>query len=413
MSVSTGEIGQTWRGLRILASAPIADIPSLAQIDVNTSEQASFLSRLEIPGLLVFPEQVFTRRYIGGQVYIENQPTDSWPQIQIECSSNLSIKDFALRLADDTVDGWLLHTRVSFSLAKAGEFSILLTDLPHKAQSRFEIELDKTFFQLARLSRKLKFIENTFNVNFSLPDIFSSEELRKVEIVFRGITEGEFSMRAPDFTFPSVSPSEIDLTKPPFDGCGSFSREIDNQITLFDKPLPVGSVAVHLSKAVLASLKVVQHIRKGSTQPVDVRFEVLDNQITYRFESYARWPRSQRAARLQRFKDELAREEPQELVDLIDETMQNDVSADEASQIAMGWTQYHDLPDRYCPQEPELDIAAGQWRVPIWLVYTSGEGGPVGEVVIDVKTGIIVSHTPIEELRSKGRTLAEQILHAG
>ena len=116
--------------------------------------------------------------------------------------------------------------------------------------------------------------------------------------------------------------------------------------------------------------------------------------------------------RLNRFKHQLSRYEPDALVDLIDESLQNDVSSEEASQIAVGWTQYNDLPDRYCPQVPELDAATRYWHVPIYLVHSNGEGGPAGEVVIDEKTGVIVSHTPVDELRSKGRALAEQILHA-
>jgi hypothetical protein len=174
----------------------------------------------------------------------------------------------------------------------------------------------------------------------------------------------------------------------------------------------VGSVKVQLEKAETASPGVVDYVRKGLTEPVDVRFEVLDNQITYCFESYAKQPRKQRLQKLIQFKRELAREEPQELVDLIDQSLQGDVTSEEADQIAMGWTLYNDLPDRYCPQEPRFNSDSGHWRVPIYLVYANGEGGPVGEVIIDARTGIIVSHTPIDELRSKGLALAKQILHA-
>ena len=49
------------------------------------------------------------------------------------------------------------------------------------------------------------------------------------------------------------------------------------------------------------------------------------------------------------------------------------------------------------------------WRVPIFLVSTSGKGERVGELLIDIKTGIVVEHTSLEELRSKGLALAEKI----
>jgi hypothetical protein len=98
---------------------------------------------------------------------------------------------------------------------------------------------------------------------------------------------------------------------------------------------------------------------------------------------------------------------------LVDEPLQSDVSGLEAGQIAMGWTFYSNLPDRYCPQEPEIDQSTGHWRVPIWLVYANGEGGRVGDLLVHKKTGVILSHTSIEELRSKALALAETMLHAG
>ena len=372
-------------------------------------EPLSFRSRLTIPGLSSSPDQVFMLKRLEDRVTIENQPAGSWPKIQIECSSDLTVRDFALHVADDTVDGWLLHTRVSFALAKAGQFSLRLPDPRRDIGSRFDLELDQIFFRLAKIARKLKFVQDTFNVKFSLSDTFPAEDLSNLEIVFRGITEGQFSVRAPDFTFPSVSGPYVDLTKPPFEGCGPISAEIADRLALFGEWLHVGPMHVHLEKAELANPRVVEHIRKGSGELVDVRFEVLDNQVVYRFQDYVRQPLAQR---LDQFKQDLALKEPTELVDLVDESLQGDVSVSEAALIAVGWTQYHNLPDRYCPQHPSLDNVAGQWRVPIYLVYANREGGPVGEVVIDAKTGVIASHTPVDELRSKGRALAEQILHA-
>ncbi len=369
----------------------------------------SFRSSLKIPGLSSSPEQVFMLRRLGDRVTIENQPAGSWPKIQIECSSDLTVKDFALQVADDTVDGWLLHTRVSFSLAKAGKFSLRLPDSFPDIGSRLDLELDQIFFRLAKIARKLKFVEDIFNVIFSLSDKFSAEDLSNLEIVFRGITEGQFSVRAPNFTFPSISGSDVDLTKPPFEGCGPISGEIADPITLFGERLQVGPIKVHLEKAELANPRVVEHIRKGSDELVDVRFEVLDNQVVYRFQDYVRQPLAQG---LDQFKQDLALEEPTELVDLVAESLQGDVSSREAIEIAVGWQFFSHLPDRYCPQEPEIDDTTGHWRVPIWLVYASGKGGHVGEVIVDRKTGEIVRYTPIDELRRKGLALAKKILNA-
>ena len=380
-----------------------------------------FRGQLQIHGVqFTIPEQNFTATKTDSGIIFQNEPEGSWPRVSFVFVSESEqdtyrFEEYLVGPSDRTVDGAILFSRVLFFLSKGWKYSLVTSDSGEIFNADllpFSKEQIQEVFTIAKLARKLKYIQNVFNAEFSLPRMIPGSEFRMTEIVFQGITEGEVTVRATDFTFPEVPPLDIDLTKPPFEGCGTISRRIGNQIPLFGKQLLVGPVTVHLDKAELASPKVVDHIRKGLTSPIDVSFEVLDNQITYRFESYARKHRSQRMQRLNRFKYKLAQEEPKELVDLVDESLQNDVSFDEALQIAVGWTQYNDLPDRYCPQDPEFDSNAERWRIPIYLIYANGEGGPVGEVIIDVKTGEIVSHTPVEEIRSKGLALAEQILNA-
>lgn len=316
--------------------------------------------------------------------------------------------------SDDTVKAELLRTRVVYAIGMAGEWFLHLDHQSAKVEHQhgpYTEANEKQNLYKAKLFRKLKYIEESLGLCFSVPETISGHEVQQIETIFRGITEGEFRGRANAMSF-KILPSTIDLSKPPFSGVGEFSYEVAAPVELFGQKVPVVPFTVHLEKAELANPSVVAHIRKGSRKPIEVRFEVLDNQVVYRFEHYVRQPRQHLRQQLDQFKQELAREEPPELVDLVDEPLQGDVSTKEASSIAVGWTQYNDLPDRYCPQVPELDVTAGKWRVPIYLVYANGEGGPVGEVVIDEKTGVIVSHTPVDELRSKGRALAEQILHA-
>jgi len=408
--MSTIHTDNVWQGAQ-LSVDPVA----LRQLQTQMTPRR-FRGRLDIPGLPSIPDFVFVASLAGDILALESQPLDSWPALSIECSTdpsltNLRVNDFALRLTARTTDAWLLHTRVSLALAKAGKFSIQSADTGEILDVKFDLLSDlegKKLVQLARLSRKLKFLERVFNVEFAVPDRISSIDMSNAEIVFRGVTEGEFTVRDEQYIFSEVSPADIDLTKPPFDGAGEFTYDIGRTVKLFGRELDVGPVTVHLDRAELASPRVVDHIRKGSAEPVAVRFEVLDNQIAYRFEDYVTQSDKDRRQELSRFKEALACEEPEELVGLIDESLQGDVSSEEALRIAVGWQQYYNLPDRYCPQEPEHDVTAGKWRVPIYLVYANGEGGPVGEVVIDEKTGVIVSHTPVDELRSKGRALAEQ-----
>lgn len=413
MSMSTIQTDNVWQGAQ-LSVDPVA----LKQLQTQMTPQR-LRGRLDIPGLPLIPDFDFVASIVGDIFAIESQPSNSWPTILIENSIDALLaeprpkyKNFALRLANNTTDAWLKHTRVSLSLNKAGKLSIQAEDFGEILEMKLDLLSDTTLLQLARLSRKLKFIEGVFNTRFTVPDIVSSDDMSNAEIVFRGITEGEFTIRGEQYIFSEVSPTDIDLTKPPFDGAGEFTYDIGRTVKLLGRELDVGPVTVHLDRAELASPRVVDHIRKGSAEPVEVRFEVLDNQIAFRFEDFFAQPSKDRRQELSQFKEALGCEEPEEIVGLIDESLQGALSSREALHIAVGWQQYHDLPDRYCPQEPELDRDEAYWRVPIYLVYASGEGGQVGEVIIDLVTGKIIHHTSIEELRSKGLALAEQILHA-
>ena len=437
MSVSTLQTESIWQGVRSREDAPIGAVllplPVSADAILQWEEFVEFPGRLLIPNApFTTPEQFFTAIFTERGASFENAPRDSWPKVRIRSSTkellgkqkvrgfftNVTshrIEDFLVRPSNDTVEAELLYTRFMFCLYKAGECSLNASGVGKlfgiSSDPPLETDLQHLLYR-AKVHRKLRFIERVFDVEFPLPSDISADAARLIDLVFRGITEGEFAIRSPDITFPNVSLSEIDSSIPAFNQSGRFSRSVDEneEVVLFGQRLHVGPITVRLDRAELTNLKVAE--QNDTTETRNVRFEVLDNQIVHRFESYARQPRSERTQRLIRFKYELAQEEPQELVDLIDEPLQRNVSSREASQIAVGWTQYNDLPDRYCPQVPELDAAAGQWHVPIYLVYSNGEGGPVGEVVIDEKTGVIISHTPVDELRSKGRALAEQILHA-
>ena len=438
MSVSTIQTENEWHGMQSPGVVPIeaALLPSPAVADV-VSQWAEVVDYLQFPGRLTIPnapfaipEQSFAAVFTERGASFENAPADSWPKVIVSFDTheplgehkvrdfftnlpNRQIKDIIVRPSNYTVDAEVLYTRFMFCLYKAGRCS-LTASRGELFGFSFDPPLETDLRQLlyrAKVYRKLKYIERVFNVGFPLPNNISPDEVRLINIVFRGITEGEFAIRSSSITF-RMSPSEIDLRKPPFDQIGEFSRSVGEEVMIFGQRLPTGLVTVMLNKAELASPTVVNEVRKGLTAPIDVRFEVLDNQIVHRFEAYAGRPQRERTELLAQFKYELAQDEPQELVDLIDEPLQGNVSSREASQIGVGWTQYNDLPDRYCPQEPEHDVTAGKWRVPIYLVYANGEGGPVGEVVIDEKTGVIVSHTPVDELRINGRALAEQILHA-
>jgi hypothetical protein len=59
------------------------------------------------------------------------------------------------------------------------------------------------------------------------------------------------------------------------------------------------------------------------------------------------------------------------------------------------------LPDRFTADRAELFDR--KWRVPVILAYPRiGSVGRVGEVLVDMDTGSIVSHTPLEQMKQAG-----------
>jgi len=425
MSVIAIQSEEVMQGVPYWQTAPgdttkVTRSPSISALAGTTKSPVSVLrrGRLNIPGLEIL-EQDFIISHLDGYT-IENQPEDHWPKVSISLwpasGSNTEesvIVEHLLQPSDNTVDGALYYTRIRYALINSGKCSLNFDDVdePLEIELSFsELERQKLLYW-AKLCRKLKYIEQFFGIKFTLPDPISAAQARTIELIFRGVTEGEFVTRRQDIGL-EIPRSRVDLTKPPFSGPGPWSQYVADHYELFDHQLLTGPVLINLNQAELASPQTLRQIREGQDRFIEVRFDLLDHQITYRFENYAREPRATLRERLNRFKQELACEEPLDLVELVSEPLISDISATEAIQIAAGWLQFNHFPDRFCPQEPELDSISKAWRVPVFLVYASGRGGQVGEIIVDLKTGVVTQHTSIEEMRSRGSALAENMLHA-
>lgn len=385
-------------------------------------ESKPAVGHLEISGLRAsIPEQKLRLRLAEtGGIIIETDPADHYLRFRIELPAihqedGSQVREFQFWPSDKTVEGGVLFTRTAFALMNDGKclFHIQGISEPMSFNAKPLSELEKSrLLYRAKILRKLQYLQDVFEVRFTLPDLISSEEAKLIEIVFRGITEGEFTTRGADTTL-LIDPTCVDSDHPPFSGPGQFDADMGDNVALFGQQLVVGPFTLHLMRAELANPRVLDPSRNNSNEFISVRFEILDNQMRFRFENYAQIAKEDLEKPLEEFRRRLLLDEPQELADLVTGILANDVSSFEAGQIAMGWTFYSNLPDRYCPQEPEIDQSTGHWRVPIWLVYANGEGGHVGDLLIHKKTGVIVSSTSIEELRSKAMALAETLLHAG
>ena len=372
----------------------------------------SFKGRLKIPGLPLLPNQLFIASVYGNIITIQSDFIAPWPIFTFEFelhpeTTAYRTKDFSIVLSDNSVDAGVLYTRLILALSHTETFSIQIepsTEFPQADELQIEgYELlseseEITMTKFAALCRKLKFIQKIFKEKLVLPNKISSDGIRMVELLYRGITEGEFTSRDSNLTFKDILLSKDDLKKSPFTQPGLFSNKAGPDIEILGKQFRVGSVVVTLEKAALDNPDIFEEVANNPNKPVNVRFEVLDNLVRYRFETYAQKAKKQRTQKLNLFKQKLSLEEPSWIVNLIDELLQNDVSANEAVQIATGWLEYNDLPDRFYLQEPIHDEANQCWRLPIYLVYDHGEGGQVGEVTIDLKTGKILQQTSIKEM---------------
>lgn len=67
------------------------------------------------------------------------------------------------------------------------------------------------------------------------------------------------------------------------------------------------------------------------------------------------------------------------------------------------------LPDRYCADDPKFDRATSLWHVPVVMAYPFiGPIGQVGELMVSAFSEEVLSHTPFEEMRSRGQELYRQ-----
>ena len=395
-------------------------------LPISAPKSINFRSKITIEGSAVFiPEQEFFIRWTNNEIRIENNPTRAWPKIIINLLANSfgiinRVKDTNIFPSENTAEAEVKYTRFNWVMAHHPSFSITLPTIG-AISFRFERFSEQEIRDLsnrAKLFRKLSYIENYFKISNSLSLYIPAAEVKNIDYIYRGLTEGEFVVRGDGLNL-ALPEKEMYWSIAPFDEPGSFpqsskwySEYFGETVYLFGRKLDIGTVSIRLEKALYSGPSNVSLPNHNLQQSRDIRFEVLDHQIYFRFDKYADKGKKKLQENLAQFQYKFLRDDPKELLELMDEPLIQDVNAEEANLIAMGWVQYNRLPDRYCPQEPIFDEANKSWRVPIYLVYATGEGGEVGELALDMKTGKVISHTPIDTIRAKGKILAEKIIHA-
>ena len=356
----------------------------------------------------------------GNQKFrMESLPSDDWPKIILELEADsmgsYQAKPLKVSPSSQTASAEIKFTRFELLLAqtKACTFDIGL-EAPLRIRFPNEVMTQDDLNQLrhrAKIFRKLGFLEKVFRHKFNYPTVLLPSMVGQIELLFRGVTEGQFTTRLESFRV-AIDPATVDLKQPPWNRPGYFRHMFTERENLFGTIIDTGPIWLEAFHANIGSYKAIRQIEQRMPPPVEAPFALLDHQITFRFERYASRSSQERESKLRQYLHELSREEPKSIYDLTLEPLTGDVNWDDANHLATGWTQIHDLPDRYCSQLPTLDESGKFWRVPLWLTYPSGKGAAVADLFVDVKTGIVTPSIPLSEIRIRGKQLAQQLLHA-
>src|SRR5216684_6764078 len=174
----------------------------------------------------VFPPQRFTVSSKDGRITVESHPTDPWPQILIELSHSPqgepTVQRVQFRPSGNTVESEILYTRVHYTVSEIGSYMLAseITSDDQVVGISFSCqpltgEQASSILYRAKLARKLRFIERTFNLTETLPEDITPHHVQYIEAIFRGLTEGEFTTRGTGITV-FLRAAEVDLDAPPF-----------------------------------------------------------------------------------------------------------------------------------------------------------------------------------------------------
>jgi hypothetical protein len=378
-----------------------------------------FRGRLEVAGMLSpWPETDFSVVHSAEEnlLKFESELPPPWPRVTVILELDaerraVSVKT-PLEPADRTVDAEIFYTRFVYALM--GDGRMFLHDLDHgrvlKLRIRTEGEDEGWLHLRSKQARKLKFIEEAFDVRFRLPEDSTWSHARSIEMIFRCLTEARFNTRHQVFGVAGYAPTADELGRPPFAGSGEFDCDLTAELAVYDQSLDITPAAVHLGCAEVLDLDKLKGIVEAGRRPAAVNFVVLDQQVRYRFPEYE--PRvGHFRARLDELRRRLLAEEPAELAGLLDAPLAKPVTEDEARQIVIGWLQHNQFPDGYWPNVARLEGVG--WRVPVWIAYPSGEGAPVEDAFVDLLTGEMSLPLSAEEMRARGKAVAAELSRDG
>ncbi len=204
-------------------------------------------------------------------VFIENFPTNSFPKIEIVLEEKklvYGIKKFFVRPSDNSVQGEILYTRFLLATAEAKKCSLNFTDIDFMSLNfsfaEIPSEEKKRMLYRAKLFRKLGFIEKVFEkTKFNVPENISSAEAQQIEILFKGLTEGEFTNPSDFVTIYNYKVSKEDLQENFLFSKREFSVEFNEKFFILGRFFEVGKVVVKVEKASVANPRKIRNVKEN------------------------------------------------------------------------------------------------------------------------------------------------------
>lgn len=366
-------------------------------------------------GDILFPVQMFSIRDEGEFTYLENYSEKLFPKLEIileEKNLELHVKEFKIRPSTESVDGEIAYTRFFLLASEAKKCSLHIkdTNIPPFNFSFAEIssEVKKQVVRQATLFRKLGFIEFFFKIKLDVPKKISHVDVAQIEILFRGLTEGEFSVPLGNsITIFNYKLAKEDLENLSIPKRKSFTFEFDEDLLVLGRFFPIGKMIFKAEKASIANPRVLKHFTEGEIVP-SLRLSIFDYQVNHRFEKYLNKERLLKNQRkLEQFKNSLRQEESEFLVNLIEEPLA-EITEKSAIEIVEGLLQYNEFPDRFSVLEPKLE--KNRWRVPIGLTYPKYEPIWLADAFVDIRNGKFEMKISFDKLLKKGKEKAREAL---
>lgn len=366
-------------------------------------------------GEFLFPIQKFSFRQKANFVFIENFPTNSFPKIEIvleRSGSIFNVKEFKIHPSDNGVQGEILYTRLFFSIADIKKCSLHFKDIDFPpfnfGFSEIPLQDRKVILYRAKLFRKLGFIERVFEkTKINVPEDITPNEAQQIEILFRGLTEGEFTNPSDSFvTIYNYKVSKSDLQNNFLFSKREFSLEFNEKFFILGRFFEVGKIVIRVEKASVANPRKIRDVKENEVID-ELRLNVFDSQIRYTFEKYNNAERlSKNKQKLKRFRDLLQNEEPNFLASLLDESLA-EIDGKSAIETLEALLQYYDFPDRFSVLKPKLQ--KNQWKVPIALTYPKQEPILLADAFVDMRTGKVEMKISFDELLKKGKKKAKEV----